>query len=160
MPRAPVTVEHGVLGISIVWFAPPRCRRACHYESFVPQELSYFDEGMQVDAHDLARAEARIETGGRSDQRRWRSWRTSTRWSSPSTMPPVRACHLVLPMGQFIAVDKGDLAHLSRRRLGRTRRPRRRGNPSELSGRKAGMLGTLESQARRPRRPLRAQCAS
>ncbi len=91
-------------------YAPPRFRRACHYESFVPHELSDFDElfsadlvgvvsdaetavhrlnaralpalpplarlllrtesiasskveGMQVDARDLARAEARLETG-------------------------------------------------------------------------------------------------
>lgn len=94
-------------------YAPPRFRRACHYESFVPDELSAFDEpfsaelvgvvsdaetavhrlnaparsalaplarlllrtesiasskveGMQVDARDLARAEARLETGGKA----------------------------------------------------------------------------------------------
>ena len=91
-------------------YAPPRFRRACHYESFTPDELSAFDEpfsadlvgvvsdaetavhrlnararpamaplarlllrtesiasskveGMQVDARDLARAEARLEWG-------------------------------------------------------------------------------------------------
>ncbi len=91
-------------------YAPPRFRRACHYESFTPDELSAFDEpfsadlvgvvsdaetavhrlnararpalaplarlllrtesiasskveGMQVDARDLARAEARLESG-------------------------------------------------------------------------------------------------
>jgi Fic family protein len=91
-------------------YAPPRFRRACHYEAFVPDELSAFDEpfsadlagvvsdaetavhrlnayartalaplarlllrtesiasskveGMQVDARDLARAEARLESG-------------------------------------------------------------------------------------------------
>jgi Fic family protein len=94
-------------------YAPPRFRRACHYESFVPDELSAFDEpfsadlvgvvsdaetavhrlnaharpalaplarlllrtesiasskveGMQVDARDLARAEARLESGGKA----------------------------------------------------------------------------------------------
>ncbi|MEI6363764.1 MAG: Fic family protein [Actinomycetes bacterium] len=94
-------------------YAPPRFRRACHYESFIPDELSAFDEpfsadlvgvvsdaetavhrlnararpalaplarlllrtesiasskveGMQVDARDLARAEARLETGGKA----------------------------------------------------------------------------------------------
>lgn len=94
-------------------YAPPRFRRACHYESFVPDELSGFDEpfsadltgvvsdaetavhrlnararpalaplarlllrtesiasskveGMQVDARDLARAEARLESGGKA----------------------------------------------------------------------------------------------
>ncbi|MDO8389717.1 MAG: Fic family protein [Actinomycetota bacterium] len=94
-------------------YAPPRFRRACHYESFVPDGLSAFDEpfsadlvgvvsdaetavhrlnaharpalaplarlllrtesiasskveGMQVDARDLARAEARLETGGKA----------------------------------------------------------------------------------------------
>lgn len=94
-------------------YAPPRFRRACHYESFTPDELSAFDEpfsadlvgvvsdaetavhrlnaqarpalaplarlllrtesiasskveGMQVDARDLARAEARLETGGKA----------------------------------------------------------------------------------------------
>ncbi|MFZ4569420.1 MAG: Fic family protein [Bacteroidota bacterium] len=92
-------------------YAPPRFRRACQYESFIPDELSAFDapfsadltgvvsdaetgvhrlnahalpalaplarlllrtesiasskvEGMQVNARDLARAEARLETGG------------------------------------------------------------------------------------------------
>jgi Fic family protein len=94
-------------------YAPPRFRRACHYEAFVPDELSAFDEpfsadlaevvsdaetavhrlnpyarpalaplarlllrtesiasskvaGMQVDARDLARAEARLESGGKA----------------------------------------------------------------------------------------------
>ena len=94
-------------------YAPPRFRRACHYEAFVPDELSAFDdpfsadlvgvvsdaesavhrlnayarpalaplarlllrtesiasskvEGMQVDARDLARAEARLEWGGKA----------------------------------------------------------------------------------------------
>ena len=94
-------------------YAPPRFRRACQYESFIPDELSAFDEpfsadlvgvvsdaetavhrlnararpalaplarlllrtesiasskveGMQVDARDLARAEARLETGGKA----------------------------------------------------------------------------------------------
>jgi Fic family protein len=94
-------------------YAPPRFRRACHYESFIPDGLSAFDEpfsadlvgvvsdaetavhrlnarartalaplarlllrtesiasskveGMQVDARDLARAEARLETGGKA----------------------------------------------------------------------------------------------
>lgn len=94
-------------------YAPPRFRRACHYESFVPDELTAFDEpfsadlvgvvsdaetsvhrlnararpalaplarlllrtesiasskveGMQVDARDLARAEARLESGGKA----------------------------------------------------------------------------------------------
>lgn len=94
-------------------YAPPRFRRACHYESFLPDELTAFDEpfsaglvgvvsdaetavhrlnararpalaplarlllrtesiasskveGMQVDARDLARAEARLETGGKA----------------------------------------------------------------------------------------------
>lgn len=94
-------------------YAPPRFRRACHYDAFVPDELSDFDEklsvdlvgvvsdaetaihrlnaraqpalaplsrlllrtesiasskveGMQVDARDLARAEARLETGGKA----------------------------------------------------------------------------------------------
>jgi Fic family protein len=94
-------------------YAPPRFRRACQYESFIPDELSAFDaqfsadltgvvsdaetgvhrlnahalpalaplarlllrtesiasskvEGMQVNARDLARAEARLETGGKA----------------------------------------------------------------------------------------------
>jgi len=94
-------------------YAPPKFRRACHYESFVPDELTAFDEpfsadlvgvvfdaetavhrlnararpalaplarlllrtesiasskveGMQVDARDLARAEARLESGGKA----------------------------------------------------------------------------------------------
>jgi Fic family protein len=94
-------------------YAPPRFRRACQYESFVPDELSTFAEpfsadlvgvvsdaetalhrlnaharpalaplarlllrtesiasskveGMQVDARDLARAEARLESGGKA----------------------------------------------------------------------------------------------
>ncbi len=94
-------------------YAPPRFRRACHYESFVPDELSGFAEsfsadlvgvvsdaetavhrlnaharpalaplarlllrtesiasskveGMQVDARDLACAEARLESGGKA----------------------------------------------------------------------------------------------
>ena len=93
-------------------YAQPRSRRACHYESFVPHELSDFDEpfsadlvgvvseaetavhrlnsralpalaplarlllrtesiasskveSRQVDARDLARTEARLETGGK-----------------------------------------------------------------------------------------------
>lgn len=97
-------------------YAPPRFRRACQYESFIPDELSAFDEplsanlvgvvsdaetavhrlnararpalaplarlllrtesiasskveGMQVDARDLARAEARLETGGKAGSR-------------------------------------------------------------------------------------------
>lgn len=95
-------------------YAPPRFRRACHYEAFVPDELSAFDErfsadlvgvvsdaeaavhrlnacsrpalaplarlllrtesiasskveGMQVDAHDLARAESRLESGRKAE---------------------------------------------------------------------------------------------
>lgn len=94
-------------------YAPPRFRRACQYESFIPDELSAFDaqfsadltgvvsdaetgvhrlnahalpalaplarlllrtesiasskvEGMQVNARDLARTEARLETGGKA----------------------------------------------------------------------------------------------
>ncbi len=94
-------------------YAPPRFRRACQYESFVPGQLATFDEpfspdlvgvvsdaetavhrlnaharpalaplarlllrtesiasskveGMQVDARDLARAEARLESGGKA----------------------------------------------------------------------------------------------
>ena len=94
-------------------YAPPRFRRACQYESFIPDELTAFDaqfsadltgvvsdaetgvhrlnahalpalaplarlllrtesiasskvEGMQVNARDLARAEARLETGGKA----------------------------------------------------------------------------------------------
>ena len=94
-------------------YAPPRFRRACHYESFIPAGLTSFDEafpadltgvvsdaesavhelnsharptlaplarlllrtesiasskveGMQVDARDLARAEARPENGGKA----------------------------------------------------------------------------------------------
>ncbi len=94
-------------------YAPPRFRRACHYESFIPAGLASFDEpfpadltgvvsdaesavhqlnsharpalaplarlllrtesiasskveGMQVDARDLARAEARLENGGKA----------------------------------------------------------------------------------------------
>ena len=94
-------------------YAPPRFRRACQYESFIPDELCAFDapfsadltgvvsdaetgvhrlnahalpalaplarlllrtesiasskvEGMQVNARDLARAEARLETGGKA----------------------------------------------------------------------------------------------
>jgi Fic family protein len=96
-----------------VRYAPPRYRRACHYEAFIPAVLSGFDEdfsaavvgtvseaeaavhrlnghprpalaplarlllrtesiasskveGMQVDARDLARAEARLESGRRA----------------------------------------------------------------------------------------------
>ena len=94
-------------------YAPPRFRRACHFESFIPDGLSPFDEafsadlagvvsdaenavhqlnsrarpalaplarlllrtesiasskveGMQVDARDLARAQARLESGGKA----------------------------------------------------------------------------------------------
>ena len=43
-------------------YASSKFRRACHDESFVPHELADFDGGMQVDARDLARAEARFET--------------------------------------------------------------------------------------------------
>ncbi len=94
-------------------YAPPRFRRACHYEAFIPDDLFGFDEpitadlagvvsdaetavhrlnaqarpalaplarlllrtesiasskveGMQVDARDLARAAARLESGGKA----------------------------------------------------------------------------------------------
>lgn len=94
-------------------YAPPRFRRACHYQAFIPDGLADFDEpiptnlagvvsdaeaavhrlsthahpalaplarlllrtesiasskveGMQVDARDLARAEARMESGGKA----------------------------------------------------------------------------------------------
>lgn len=94
-------------------YAPPRYRRACHYEAFIPRGLADFDEplpgdlsgvvseaetalhrlnqralpalsplarlllrsesiasskveGMQVDARDLARAEAKLEAGGKA----------------------------------------------------------------------------------------------
>ncbi|MDP1721112.1 MAG: Fic family protein [Candidatus Nanopelagicaceae bacterium] len=94
-------------------YAPPRYRRACHYEAFIPEDLTNFAEplagelagavsdaesaihqlnaralpalaplarlllrsesiasskieGMQVDARDLARAEAKLETGGKA----------------------------------------------------------------------------------------------
>jgi Fic family protein len=94
-------------------YAPPRYRRACHYEAFIPDDLTKFAEaltgelagavsdaesaihqlnaqalpalaplarlllrsesiasskieGMQVDSRDLARAEAKLETGGRA----------------------------------------------------------------------------------------------
>lgn len=94
-------------------YAPPRYRRACHYEAFIPKGLADFDEplagdlpgviseaetalhhlnrralpalaplarlllrsesiasskveGMQVDARDLARAEAKLEAGGKA----------------------------------------------------------------------------------------------
>lgn len=96
-----------------VHYAPPRYRRACHYEAFIPVNLTNFTEplpgdlvgavsdaesaihqlnaralpalaplarlllrsesiasskieGMQVDARDLARAEAKLETGGKA----------------------------------------------------------------------------------------------
>ena len=95
-----------------VHYAPPRYRRACHYEAFIPDDLANFAEpltgelagavsdaetaihqlnaralsglaplarlllrsesiasskveGMQVDGRDLARAEAKLETGGK-----------------------------------------------------------------------------------------------
>lgn len=96
-----------------IHYAPPRYRRACHYEAFIPDDLANFAEplagelagavsdaetaihqlnaralpalaplarlllrsesiasskveGMQVDARDLARAEAKLETGGKA----------------------------------------------------------------------------------------------
>lgn len=96
-----------------IHYAPPRYRRACHYETFIPHDLTNFAEllpgdlagevsdaesaihqlnaralpalaplarlllrsesiasskieGMQVDARDLARAEAKLETGGKA----------------------------------------------------------------------------------------------
>ena len=73
------------LGIGQAKALAPLARLLLRTESIASSKV----EGLQVDARDLARAEARADTGRQvGADRRPRCSRTSTPWSSPSTTRP------------------------------------------------------------------------